>query len=128
MKKKDNLLFLLQRILIGTKEENLIRLDEMVVNEDGGEEARHELIGNSNEANFTRLKSLVLSLAKEKCCKGGIPEKNVIELLIEGYTEQEIARRYKSDRRRINNILVRFRQRLKKQKITQYLVSGKYRV
>ena len=129
MKKKSDLGFLLSRIL-ETAEENLLRLDQHVNDSDGIECPMHELIENKNEtnyANYTRLKTMLLSLARDNCRKGGISERIIIELLIEGYTEQEIASRYKSKRSRINNILMRFRQRLTKQKMTQYLLLGKYK-
>lgn len=101
-------------INILTMEENALdRTIEM--DENGNTVTFVEMLPDpKNEASFTRLKAILLSLAENA------REEEIIRYLSEGYTPQDIAEEMKCTKQNINNIIRKFRDKcLESKKVNQ---------
>lgn len=93
---------------------NILNMDSLdrVIKADNGELCTlGDTIGDSSQASFLKLKAILLSLVKTD------GEKDVIELLSNGYLPQEAADELKCSKQNVNQIIMRIRKRCQELKI-----------
>ena len=71
----------------------------------------HEVIGNTNESDFIRLKQIIYSVLK-LTRKGAVKEKDIVDLLVTGYNQSQIAKKLGVSKKTINDIVGNIRNRL----------------
>ena len=106
---------------------NIDSLDRQIYTENGEKVTLGETILQDKDTNFLRLKVLLMSLTDDTQQYKGKSERQVIELLIDGYSPKDIVTELDLPKQYFSLIVSRFRKKIEKKKLKEFFLRGQYK-